>query len=207
MSSRDILIIGDSHVGVFSDLPSLHRYEADPVIDVSGRYHIAYLGPATAAGLAYPQSTYRVLTEQVLETSPNLGLPVLLVVGEIDCRAHLARHPEQSTLIEAAAYAYSRYVMTLIERGIDVYALSPVPSSLVDQYGPDPTVATQAVRNAVTRHWIAAVRSHLGDRLINIYPYFVDQDDKTRLEWFFDGIHLHVRARAVIEGELKKRGI
>lgn len=92
-TSGRIHFIGDSHASFFSGNNFIQPCWPERSSDLIPRFSSYRLGAATAYSLGNPLSStgsYHLLN-QVLEHLGNTHDPVIMVFGEIDCRAHLLR--------------------------------------------------------------------------------------------------------------------
>jgi hypothetical protein len=202
--------IGDSHVCFFSGHDTIHRgwpVESETRLSWFRTYRI---GSALAYNLSRSGTTTRGRERlfEVLETKVPPGARVLLVFGEIDCRAHLVKQSKSKglpieTVVELCLDEYFKAVREVVARGFRVIVYNVVPSrssmqgKLIADGETLPTTGTWRERNRATRLFNDGARRRCvgcGAAFLENYSHLVDGDGKTVGWYFWDSIHLSQRA-------------
>ena len=211
-----IHVIGDSHVGVFAGLWQPHFPvwpERMPVL-VPG-FAAVHLGPALAYHLVEPEAWSRANLFHALGDVPA-GAAVLLVFGEIDCRAHLLWQAERQRRApaELAAECAERYLRAAAEvraLGYRVMLWGVVPSARDGAHAPldFPAMGTCRERNAVTRSFnaaLAALCRPAGLGFASVFDALVTADGLNRAEYYgSDGMHLGAAALPLVRAAVGER--
>ncbi|MDQ7025246.1 MAG: SGNH/GDSL hydrolase family protein [Anaerolineae bacterium] len=172
------------------------------------------LGPVLAYNLCQSGTSTlgREKLFEVLEQVVPLGSRVLLVFGEIDCRAHLIRQSQQQNKpIEAIVkHCVDRYFSVALEirdLGYQVMIWNAPPTTMTDISSEVfPTVGSPQERNHVTRLFNQVLDKHCIANdipFISIFDQIVDEDNQTDMSYLMDIVHLSQRAMPLAIEELK----
>ncbi|BAL84068.1 hypothetical protein SELR_23600 [Selenomonas ruminantium subsp. lactilytica TAM6421] len=215
-----IFVIGDSHACFFSgcyldnyvyrDGLGLCRPRIDP-------FKVFHLGPA----LAYNLNNYGTTTkarekiDRILNLIPA-GEKILCVFGEIDIRVHVFKQTKRGgdfhRVVDKVVENYVSFVNKLSEK-YRVYIWCPVASQSDDCKLDDnfPRSGTQAERNKATEYFIRELKKKCLDgniaTCLSIFPMLVDEEYKTKTQYYRDSVHLAQCAWLFADDEFKKNGI
>ena len=210
--------IGDSHVSFFGGkdevAPSWTEFGAE-TWGINPMFRPYRIGPY----LAYSVGTqghegYRSLLV-VLGKIPR-GADVMLVFGEIDCRAHLLRQRDRQArpLEDVAADCVARYFRTVDEvqsMGYRVIVFGGIPTgceaAVRNDDGPWAYHGSARERNQTARLFdqnVVARCSAKGIRSLSIFDELVDEEGDTKREYFMDAIHLSQAAMPLVMARLKE---
>jgi hypothetical protein len=198
--------LGDSHVCFFSGQDRIFQAGL-PAQNILPFFRAWHLGPALAYNLAKTGSTSggrEKLFAALCDHVPP-GARVLLGFGEIDCRAHLLKHAEQSArpLNEIAGECAGRYFQVIEEvraLGFSLIIYNAPPSCRRPNKSEYPSHGTGRERNHVTRLFntaLAARCSAAGLPFLRNFDDLVPPDGLSREYYFMDHIHLAQRAMHV----------
>lgn len=197
-------VLGDSHVGIFGGLYQPYFPEFPAWIEAPGR-RVAHLGPALAYHLADYGNWAHVAFCAALQQVPK-GETVLMVFGEIDCRAHISKHPER---VHGTALAYMRAVREVRSAGWRPAVWGVIPSARdgVHTQRDFPCFGTCRERNALTRRFNTDVGNLCAESAIpfaSVFDAMVGADGLTDERYFGpDRMHLGEGAWATVEGAMK----
>jgi len=155
---------------------------------------------------------------EALKQVPKNG-KVLLVFGEIDCRAHLVKQRDKQgrTLDDLAtecAKSYFRAVSAVRDMGHEMMVFGGMPTgcrgyiSEVDGKGYQfAYYGTEHDRNEAARAFDSSVKKECkeaGIRFLSILDKLVDQKGETIHGYFLDGVHLSQKALPLIKEALNE---
>jgi len=209
-----IYVIGDSHVCALSGKNKIHEsFPLDMGDGVSGIRTIR-LGAVLAYNLVSldtrnkgRQRLFTVL--RILPPRAN----VLLLFGEIDCRAHLIKQAAEqkhplAAIVRKCVSRYVRVVREVKQLGFRVGVLAPFASSwdTVDPSIEFPCFGTCRERNAVTRLFTDELTGQcapLRIPVISVLDDLTDASGDTRPKYFMDGFHLSTQALPLMVPKIK----
>lgn len=196
-----IHVIGDSHVSLFSGKDEIVPVWNAPHEDLLPQFRTYRLG----AMLAYNLATERHEGREKLFTLLNI-LPkrskVLLVFGEIDCRAHIVKQAraQDRDIRDIAENVAERYFSAIQEvnalRKTIVWGAIP-QSAAAHSSNKFPTVGSPQERNEAAFWFDRTVRKLCEDAGIpfaSIFNELVDSEYISRESFFYDSAHLDQRA-------------
>jgi hypothetical protein len=184
-----IYVLGDSHVGLFlSGHPPwalFSRYRRSP----EGRpYVVHWLGPATAYNLSNPMST-TMANKKVLNIMRYLVRKqdaVILIFGEIDCRAHIynqyiksSRTVSMLELIDRTIDRYGLMLQRLGSMGVDIYVASVAPGVKQGNLFNLPNDPPPDIRSWINRTFnerLSDFCNREGYRFIDVYSHVADEE-------------------------------
>lgn len=208
-----IYCIGDSHVDFFSGQDEIQPLWPKPSNDLLPYFKTFRLGAVLAynlceygAGLKGREALFLLLDRRIPAAYREIppGSKVLLCFGEIDCRAHLLKQAELQkkpieSVVEECVKRYFGVIMEIQQLGYEVMVWNAVPSSRYDSIPNKefPAHGTSLKRNQVTKLF----NDYLSDRccsgdaaFITIFDDLVDEQGLTRMEYYFDYVHLSQKA-------------
>lgn len=208
-----IYCIGDSHVNFFSGQNKIQPLWPNPSNDILPFFRTFRLG----AVLAYNLCEYgtRKKGRELLFVLLGRDVPiqsravppeskVLLCFGEIDCRAHLLKQAELQkrdilSVVEECVERYFSVISEIQQLGYEVFVWNVIPSSRYDSIPNKefPVYGTCLDRNHVTHlfnDYLMDLCMSAGVKFISIFDELVDEYRLTRIEYYFDFIHLSQKA-------------
>ncbi len=207
-----LLVIGDSHVSVFTGLHGLcARHPARPVCALPG-IDVRHLGPFLAHSVASPSHPVREIIRRVLRGARR-ATPVLLAFGEIDCRAHVVRHAPAGACREAGATLARRYVDAgrAIVGGRPLAFLAVPPPTRIDPgLNPEtPVAGAFAQRAAAARGFNEGLHESArrrGASVLDVTAALADARGAPRRGCVHDGVHADPRALPHLLAALRDAG-
>jgi hypothetical protein len=207
-----IYCIGDSHVSFFSGNNRMVNAWPDTSNDSLPFFKTYRLGPVLAYSLSKEKSRTmgRQKLFEVLDTIPK-GSKLLFVFGEIDCRLHLLRQANESgtSVEDVVETSVQRYISVLKEvqtLGYRVMIWHVIPSTkfkIKDKS--NPTYGTCLERNDVTQifnNFLHKYAQKEGIEELSIYNKLIDDNNVTKMYYYYDAIHLSQRAMPFVIEEL-----
>jgi len=208
-----IYCIGDSHINFFSGQNKAQSLWPKPSNDILPYFRTFRLG----AILAYNLCEYgtRKKGRELLFALLDRDIPlqsrvippehkVLLCFGEIDCRAHLLKQSELkkkdlSTVVKECAERYFSVILEIDKLGYEVFVWNVIPSSKYDHIPNKefPTFGTCLERNRATLLFndsLSSLCSSSNVQFISIFGHLVDKKGLTRMEYYYDHVHLSQKA-------------
>jgi hypothetical protein len=142
---------------------------------------------------------------EALEQKVPTGGRVLLSYGEIDCRAHLLKHAEETKrpiaeVVDECVERYFRVIEEVRGRGYELIVYNAPPSGRRPNKSHFPSHGTCLERNAVTRLYNTALASRCVEARIKFLGTFDDlvpTSGWSREYYFWDHIHVGQRAMPV----------
>jgi len=206
--------IGDSHVSFFSGWNKIAPVWPVPVKDRLPFFKSYHLGPALAYNLCEinSQSRGRENLFEVLKTIPP-GEKVLLVFGEIDCRAHLLKQADRQNrdIPEVAQECVQRYFSAIEEvskMGYEVMVWAAIPSFPCNYIDSEyPAYGSPKERNRATRLFneeIERLCRNNGLRFISIFDQLLTKRGNTKIRYYMDFAHLSNKAMPLAIRKLQK---
>lgn len=194
LGKKRIIVFGDSHSAVFSDIPLMD---------------VVHVGPATAHNLGSADSTIQAREKILakLQGCPSEDTAVLLVFGEIDCRMHILKVASsiEVTMLQAVQATVERYcafLQSIVALGYTVLIYGPAGSGS-GWNSKFPSVGREQDRNYV----IHLFNSLLVENCRRLGVAFASIDDLvvnkcswiTRAGFLDDGCHLNNYPKTVVE--------
>jgi hypothetical protein len=198
-------IVGDSHVSVFSGQDVLLPLWPLVTPSLLPTLQPIHLGPVTAHNWKNESSSsggWKYFSEFAAGLE-NKDSPILFSAGEIDCRAHLLKHPHAESRqvaagVEATIERYLEFLLRVRGDGFRISVLSPPATSFLSKQNPAyPFYGTEKDRNAVTRLFTAALEESCakhGIPFLDQFSFTVESDNLTRRSLYWDGVHLGTTA-------------
>jgi hypothetical protein len=199
--AKPIYVIGDSHVTLFSGKDEIVPVWNEPHEDLLPQFKTYRLGAMLAYNLATERHEGREKLFRLLDSLPKRST-VMLVFGEIDCRAHIVKQArlQDRAIAEIAYDVGTRYASVVKEvaalRKTIVWGATP-QSSASHSSNKFPTVGTMVERNQATFYFNAAVEQECllsGIAFASIFNELVDTEYISKESYFFDTAHLNQRA-------------
>ena len=203
--SRMIYVIGDSHVSALSGRNAVQESFPVEIGEGVAGIRTIRLGAVLAYNLVSLETRNKGRQKlfNVLRLLPA-GSRVVLLFGEIDCRAHLIKQAREQdrpldTIVRNCVGRYVRVIREVKGLGFRVGILAPFASSwdTVDPSIEFPCFGTCVERNAVTRMFTEELNKkceRLGIPVISILDALTDRAGNTRRRFYMDGFHLSTRA-------------
>ena len=195
--------LGDSHVCFFSGQDRIFQAGL-PAQNILPFFRAWHLGAALAYNLVKPGSSSggREKLFAALRDRVPPGARVLLGFGEIDCRAHLLKHAEDSrqpleSVVAECVERYFRVIEEVRALGFDVLVYNAPPSCRRPNKSEYPSHGTALQRNHVTRLFnarLAARCSAARIPFLHTFDDLVPPNSASREYYFMDNIHLAQRA-------------
>ena len=205
-----IYCIGNSQAVIFSGNPQAD-YQTWPHrrANLLSGLCVFHLGPALAYNLCVEGHWSRTALFKVLATEVPPGANVLLVFGEIDCRAHLLKQAaiqkrSRASVTAECVLRYGHVLAEVRDAGYRVHAWGVIPSARNGVHK-DVTTSCQD-RNGVTRMFNRLLSAHcysLGIGFLSIFGDLITPDGLNRTEFYSDGMHLGVQALPLIQQALE----
>lgn len=219
-----ILCIGDSHVYFFGgdkdEISFIHSEEGvNYYRGAISPFVPLHLGPALAYNF-FKENTFCGTKEKILHLQKinfiTENIPVLCVVGEIDIRVHVFRQAEKKkvsykAIIDEIVFRYLESV-TKAFGNREIYIWGPIATQS-DKCAKDkdfPRYATEIERNKATEYFNQILERECfkrNFRFISIFKKLIDNNYKTKLEYYEDAVHLSSKAWELAESEFLKMGI
>lgn len=172
------------------------------------------IGPALAYNLCKEGTTTRGREKlfDILCEIPK-GSNVLLVFGEIDCRAHLGKQADIqkryiSTVIDECVDRYFSVVLEIKRMGLDVGIFGAVPQTDFGRYGRKsrcPSYGTCIERNWITQRFNEKLLSLAISQSVlymDVFDELTDENMMPRLEYFADFTHLNQKAFPMVANKI-----
>ena len=208
--------IGDSHTRFAAGLDEQHAnhflaMDISRIKDYSWQIEAAHIGPSIAFSLNRYKTRSRtmekvdhIFNEKIIPA----GAMAVFSFGEIDLRAHVYRLVDAEVGVEEmvgrVAANYRDFLIDMKQRGhaLGVWAaIAQCPDDrIIRRY---PVFGTELERNQATRLFNARMKEicrDLGVSFFSVFDDLVDQDGKTRFEYYrnADPIHITQKARPLL---------
>lgn len=196
-----IHVIGDSHVTLFSGKDEIVPVWNAPHEDLLPQFKTYRLGAMLAYNLATERHEGREKLFQLLNTLPKRAT-VMLVFGEIDCRAHIVKQAfiQNVAIFDIAEAVAERYFSVVKEvaalRKTIVWGATP-QSAAEHSSNKFPTVGTARERNRASLYFNSVLRENCeesGIGFASIFADLVDSEDISAESYFMDSAHLSQKA-------------
>jgi len=219
------IVLGDSHVNFFRGNEQLRFYPIGndinycPVIN-NLPFTILHLGPCLAYTCGKENTTYRFKEklEFLRNTFIRPGSQIILVLGEIDIRAHVFKQTtlqdkSYKEIVDNILYHYEELISELNHEGYKVFVYGPIATQ------PDyceidekfPRIGSEIDRNKATLYFNESIRQYCQNNGISFFTLFDDMvnDDLYTLQDFLspDNCHLGQFGSALLVDKLKNVGI
>lgn len=206
-----IHVIGNSHVNTFSNEEFLTR-------NFKNKYFSSfYLGPVIAYN--FLEHHYLKLEDYLINNVNKKRDFIHICVGEVDCRVHLPLQADKqlkcdATVIDECVKRLFRVYDDLLKRQYRCIAFSTHPTTTESHdmsYSDRPIYGSPERRNNICKLWNELTKNSCYYRsmpFISFYEYLVDENNKTKMEYFLDYCHINSKKvfQFIIE-ELKKSSI
>lgn len=177
-------VIGDSHSSFFLGRDEIAKAWPEENTSNLPGVTVHYLGPAIAAALNMPASPHHEPMQNIL-SSLLVGSRILLVFGEIDCRATSTPYNGHELPVGHAAQKYLEVIKTL-QRDYDVWVWGVHSPAYDDERRRAKFPAEiREKREVATHEWNAIMAGALGERYLCI-----QNKVQSNPEYFMDGLHL-----------------
>jgi len=207
LENNIIHCIGDSHVCFFTgDDYKIHAYW--PYYIGSNKIFRTYhLGPVSAYNLCAFNTTTRgrELLLTIFKRLPQKS-NILLVFGEIDCRAHLGKQADLQKrkiedIVQECVDRYFKVVLEVKNMDFNVGVWGVIPSTNIPcNYGPDhpfPSYGTCQQRNIITRlfnNYLDELCFQKNIIFVSIFEELLNPDLTANLYYFRDVNHISSNA-------------
>jgi hypothetical protein len=186
--------------------------------DILPEFRTWRVGPFLAYNVGQKDHLGWEMLFTVLKEVPQKGT-VLLIFGEIDCRAHLVKQRDKQgrtleDLTAECAKSYFGAVTVVKDMGYKVTVFGGIPTGYKDTISEDQEGAykfyyygTARDRNKAARLFDFSVKNEceeLGVGFLSIFDGLVDENGDTREEYFMDTVHLSQKAMPLIKERLPK---
>lgn len=208
-----IYCIGDSHTSFFSGVDRLQpKWPAHTEARLS-LFKVFRIGPSLAFNLAIEGSRTkgRERLFEVLEAEVPKGSHVMLIFGEIDCRAHVINQAAKRSItiedvVHSIVEAYSGVIDEVEALGYKVIVYNVIPSKRkpAAQSGREEdhiAVGTCLERNRISKLF----NQYLGDyceqneiHFLDVFDSLIDAKGLTDTWYYLDSIHLSQRAMPIV---------
>lgn len=194
-------VIGDSHVSLFSGKDEVIPNYPTEHEDLLPQFKTYRLGAFLAYSLIAEGHEGRTKLFSLVDSLPKRA-KVLLVFGEIDCRAHIVKQAraQDRDIRDVAETVAERYFSVIQEvatlRKVIVWGAIP-QSSAAHSSNKFPTVGNQRERNEAAFWFDNTLRKLCEDAGIpfaSIFNELVDSEFISRESFFYDTAHLDQRA-------------
>ncbi len=212
-----IHVVGDSHAQIFSGTTLFWPIVPEPMPALMAPFVTHNLG----AVLGYNLGRYgtRIGGREKLDWLRATGrIPpggtIMLSVGEIDLRAHVAPQAErqgvpETTVIDGIVASVIGVAEELIAAGHPVLLWAPIGAAPdrpgLNWYGTP--AGTEPERNARVRAYnqrLAAAAAHRGIFVLSVFDMMVSANDLTDERFLFDGLHLGFWALPMIQEAFRR---
>ena len=200
-----VYVIGDSHVGALSGRNAIQESFPIEIGDGIPGIRTIRLGAVLAYNLVSldTRNKGRQRLFNVLRLLPPRSR-VILLFGEIDCRAHLIKQANEQKkplpkIVRECVARYARVIKEVKALDFRLGILAPFASSwdTVDPSIEFPCFGTCVQRNAVTRMFTDELEKKctpLRVPVISILDQLIDASGNTKDAFYMDGFHLSTRA-------------
>lgn len=195
-----LFVVGDSHSCLFSCVDRIdvvYNYSESPLLLDSEKIYWKRLGPHTAYNI-----NNKLNFSDLFENDS-----IMVSCGEIDCRVFLPRKKN----IQECVDRYVNYLKTL-NMYKNIWCLCP-PASCILEYTDNalPVHGTNQERNRITlefNNYLVEKCIDNGFKYINLFPNLVDDDMKTKQEFYWDYNHLsYSRVKCFLVDEFNRYGL
>lgn len=200
-----LYVFGNSHVVTFSGSPpcgNLGRKISEGKPQVNPQHPTVCSNFLGRGIIAYNFRTKHL--PKVFDLLARLGVSkntdrVLLYVGEVDCRYHIAKRVlaggDREALVDELATRFWGAVEDLAAAGwkVVVCGTHPTTTDGHDEHPDHPHWGDCALRNGVCVAWNKALKARCdaaGVPFVSIYDRLVDEGNITKMEYFVDYCHL-----------------
>jgi len=186
-SSKPIWVVGDSHAGFYENFDYCNNWNA-------------------GAFLAY-KLIEKPEFARAIRTMAPVGVILLFVFGEIDCRVHLKTHNN----VDEVAKRYLQFVQQFKD-DYSLAVIGPVASTRMDSPRITsiefPIVGSCFERNAITRELTTKIRKECEGHNVffdSILEQLIDEHGLTKAEYYAeDKVHLSNKAVPLVEPVLQE---
>jgi hypothetical protein len=214
-----IYCLGDSHVSVFTGKNDVAPSWEEPMRvtwDILPQFRTFRVGPFLAYNVGQQDHLGWEMLFSALKLVPKEG-EVLLVFGEIDCRAHLVKQRDKQKrdlddVVMECVKIYFNAVAEVMAKGYKTMVFGGIPTgckaTVSEEQGGGYRWAhygTHHDRNEAARLFDLNVKKEClqsGAKCLSIFDLMVDDNGDTRAEYFLDAIHLSQKAMPLIENRL-----
>lgn len=222
--NKTIIVIGDSHVNFFGKREEICWHplcmeERINICPAKGNIDAIHVGPGLAYNLNIDNCTNR--TKEKIEWLDKYYIKkddiIVFSFGEIDIRAHLFLEAERQNIdwekiCENIVFNYIqmlRHYVMMDKAKIFVWA--PVASKPIkNEKSEIDAIGDERSRNIATEYFIKILGEEcakIGVSVLTIFNNLIDENYKTKTEYYSDEIHLSKRAFALAKNEFAKYGI
>ena len=217
VSNPQIYCIGDSHASFFAGADRIQPNWPTVADGYLPLFKVLKIGSSLAYSLSVEGSRTRGREQlfEVLETSVPQGAHVMLIFGEIDCRAHVLKQAARrsvpvSVVVEELAQNYFSVVEEVVALGYEVIVYNAIPSRIKaptkSRQDPDYiAIGSCLERNAAAKLFNQRLAEHCsekGIRFLDIFDALVHRNGITNTWYYFDTIHLSQRAMPIVLNRL-----
>jgi hypothetical protein len=211
--------IGDSHASFFSGEDRIQPDCPDSAKSCISLFRVLKIGSPLAYNLSRggTRTRGRESLFNVLESSVPANSNVMLIFGEIDCRAHVIKQSQFRNVPLAEVICdllqeYFSVVQEVVAMGHSVVVYNAVPSRIKapTKSSQDPdyvAVGSCLQRNAATRLFNQGLAAHCeksGINFLSTFDALVDANGLTNTWYYFDTIHLSQRAMPIALNALRE---
>jgi len=219
VSNPLIYCIGDSHASFFAGADRIQPNWPTAADGYLPLFKVLKIGSSLAYSLSVEGSRTRGREQlfEVLETSVPQGAHVMLIFGEIDCRAHVLKQAARrsvpvSVVVEELAQNYFSVVEEVVALGYEVIVYNAIPSRIKaptkSRQDPDYiAIGSCLERNAAAKLFNQGLAARCRDNEIHFLSTFdalVDAEGLTNTWYYFDTIHLSQRAMPIALNALRE---
>ena len=219
VSNPLIYCIGDSHASFFAGTDRIQPNWPTEVDCYLPLFKVLKIGSSLAYSLSVEGSRTRGREQlfEVLDTSVPQGAQVMLIFGEIDCRAHVLKQAARrsvpvSVVVEELAQNYFSVVEEAFAMGYEVIVYNAIPSRIKaptkSRQDPDYiAIGSCLERNAAAKLFNQRLAEHCsekGIRFLDIFDALVHRNGITNTWYYFDTIHLSQRAMPIVWNALRE---
>lgn len=201
--------LGDSHVCLFSGAFENRLPWPASSPDKIPLFKTYWLG----ALLAYNLGSKKILFD-ALKTIPK-SEKIMLVFGEIDCRAHLIKEQQKTgkpltDIVSDCVNRYAKVIEKIYKSGYkNLLVFGTIPSTRFEGKQDDayPTVGTCLERNTASKLFNSALRKAVAKNniaLVDIFDCLTDKSGLTNTSYYRDKIHLSLKILPVIVDKLNR---
>ena len=218
-SSEPVLYcIGDSHASFFSGEDRIQPNWPEAAMRHIPLFKVLKMGSPLAYNLSRKgtRSQGRETLFKLLKTSVPAHSHVMLIFGEIDCRAHVIKQAQSrgcpvSEVINGLLDGYFSVIKEVAEMGHTLIIYNAIPSRIKvpTKSSADPSfiaIGTCLERNAVTKLFNQGLSDRCQEHeiyFLSIFDALLDSNGLTNTWYYFDTIHLSQRAMPLVWNALR----
>jgi len=199
MNSK-IYCIGDSHISVFLGRDSLAQIYPLRNKSLFSKFEVVRIGPITAFNIGKSNSSTqaKVKIDFLIKHEIPKNSIFIFSAGEIDIRVHLLKQAKlkNKNILEISSEIIENYMKFLKEYAVDcnkIIVLSPPPASFQLDDDPEyPKYGTEQERNIATKIFSFKLKTQSqanGFGYIDIFNNYIDNNNNTKRQFLWDGIH------------------